>query len=169
MHANGSMRKETGIYGQRPRVFVGGDGKLQKHYTSQERIPTEASTRGLSPTKQLGLNYTGPDTSKKSKSKMSHSVGWCLDASGWRRWEWAPPSGENATKLPKKVSDATTGQATLMRSMCRLWLLCKTNSKCRNSLEHSVYRINSWTLYLWTCRDGCSKLASYWPYRQYVL
>lgn len=61
------MRKETRIYGQRPRVCVGEDGKLQEHYTSQDKIPTGAPTRGLSPPKQLGLNYTGPDPSKKSK------------------------------------------------------------------------------------------------------
>lgn len=46
---------------------MGEDGKLQEYYTSQEKIPTGAPTRGLSPPKQLGLNYIGPDTSKKSK------------------------------------------------------------------------------------------------------
>ena len=67
MHANGSMSKETRIYGQRPRVCVGEDGKLQEHYISQEKIPTEAPTRGLSPPRHFGLNFTGPDPSKKSK------------------------------------------------------------------------------------------------------
>ncbi|KAK2098999.1 hypothetical protein P7K49_024450 [Saguinus oedipus] len=52
---------------------VDGDGKLQEHRSSQEWIPTKASTRDNSSIVWLGLHYKGSDLAGKSKYKTSQA------------------------------------------------------------------------------------------------
>lgn len=160
------MRKRAGIYGQRLRVCIGGDEKLEEHCTVQERIPTEALTRGHPPTEWLGLNHTGSDPLRRANIRCPQCQ-WCLDISrimtvGLGSYKWG--------KYHKTAQESwffTTRHSTLTMGISRPWILYKTNSKnrtfqCFPSMELTQIDLVSLDLQRWLLR---CKLAN----TQYVL